>query len=227
MIVAVYMASGARLLLGLKRAMLFVASQTTVPVTAVAPGPVTLKVVAVSVVESIPSLNVAMIFPLIGTVVAVFTGIVEFTVGAVVSVVRHDSKLHEKLLASGLPVVSLAEVVIVAVYMASGARLLLGLKRAMLFVASQTTVPVTGLMPVTRKVAVVIVKGSIALLKAAVIFLLMGSQSNKLAGFTELTWGAPPAPGVTGAALATLAACSRPHPPKNIISPTRSVKPRP
>jgi hypothetical protein len=62
-----------------------------------------------------------MIFPLIGTAVAVFKGIVEFTVGAVVSVVRHDSKLHEKLLASGLPVVSLAEVVIVAVYMASGA----------------------------------------------------------------------------------------------------------
>ena len=100
----------------------------TVPVTGVAPGPVTVKVVAVNVRESIPLLNAAVIFPLIGTAVAVFTGIVELTVGAVVSVVRHDSKLHEKLLASGLPVVSLAEVVIVAVYMLSRPRLPVGAK---------------------------------------------------------------------------------------------------
>ena len=129
----------------------------TVPVTGVVPGPVSVKVVGVNVRESIPSLNVAVIFPLIGTPVAAFAGTVEVTVGAVVSAVRQDSKLHEKLLASGLPLVSLAEVVIVAVYMLSRPRLVVGVKIAMLFVASNATVPVTGLVPVTRKVAVLIV----------------------------------------------------------------------
>ena len=52
---------------------------------------------------------------MIGTAVAIFAGTVEFSVGLVMSVVRHDLKLHEKLLASGSPVVSLAEVVIVPV----------------------------------------------------------------------------------------------------------------
>jgi hypothetical protein len=88
----------------------------TVPVTGVVPGPVRVKVVAVNVRESIPSLNAAVIaFKLVGTAVAVFAGTVELTVGAVVSKVVHDWKLHEKLLTSGLPVVSVAEVVIVAV----------------------------------------------------------------------------------------------------------------
>ena len=70
----------------------------TVPVTGVVPGPVTVKVAAVNVRESIPSLNVAVIFPLVGTAVAAFAGTVELTVGAVVSTVVHDWKLHEKLL---------------------------------------------------------------------------------------------------------------------------------
>jgi hypothetical protein len=187
------------------------------------PGPVSRNVVAVNVVESIPSLNVAVIFPLIGTAAAVFAGTVELTVGAVASAMRQDSKLHEKLLASGLPEVSWADVVIVAVYMASGARLLLGLKRAMLFVASQTTVPVTGFMPVTRNVAVLIVKGFIALVKAAVIFLLIGSQSNKLGGFVELTLGATT---IAGEFCALEEACSRPHPARNMKKPSSNAIPR-
>jgi hypothetical protein len=107
-------------------------------------------------------------------------------------VVAHVLKLQLKLLASALPVVSWAEVVIVAVYVVVKARLAVGAKIAVLFGASKATVPGTGLTPVTRNVAVVIVKGFIALVNVAVIFALAGSQASKLAGFVELTWGAIP-----------------------------------
>jgi len=62
------------------------------------------------------------------------------------------------------------------------------------------------------------VKGSIALVKAAVIFLLMGSQPNKLAGLVELTLGAI---GVTEDA-----SCSRPHPARKIKRPSSNAIPR-
>ncbi len=156
------------------------------------PGPVTVNVVVFNVRESIPLLNVAVIFWLTGTAVARFAGTVEVTVGAVVSVVAQVSKLQTKFLASASPVVSWAEVVIVALYRVFMPRLALGVKIAVLFGASKATVPVTGLVPVTRNVAVVIVKGFIALVKVAVIFLLMGEQFKTLAGFVELTWGAFP-----------------------------------
>ena len=55
------------------------------PATDDAPGPVTVKVVSVSVVVSITSLKAAVIFLLIGTSVSVSAGVVEVTVGAVVS----------------------------------------------------------------------------------------------------------------------------------------------
>jgi hypothetical protein len=110
-----------------------------------------------------------------GTAVARFAGTVKITVGAVASAVAHDVKVHTKLLASALPAVSLAEVVIVAVYATLVASPgLLGVKIAILFGASKVTVPATALVPTTVKVAVLIVKGSIALVKVAVIFLLVG-----------------------------------------------------
>jgi hypothetical protein len=155
-------------------------------------GPFSVKVVAVNVRESIPLLNVAAIFWLTGTAEARFAGTVEVTVGAVVSVVAQVLKLQTKLLASALPEVSWADVVIVAVYVVLKARLAAGAKIAVLFGASKLTVPVTELTPVTKKVAVVIVKGFIAFVNVAVIFLLAGSQTSKLAGFVELIWGAIP-----------------------------------
>ena len=55
------------------------------PVTGVTPGPVTVKVDPVMVVESIPWLKLAVIFWLVGTLTARLAGSVELTVGAVVS----------------------------------------------------------------------------------------------------------------------------------------------
>jgi hypothetical protein len=82
----------------------------TEPVTVVAPGPVSVKVVTLIVVASIGTLNVAVTVILSATVTALFAGTVETTVGggAVVNV-------HTKLAASGTPAGSFAPVVIVAV----------------------------------------------------------------------------------------------------------------
>jgi hypothetical protein len=64
--------------------------QLTVPATAVAPGPVTVKVVAgdAMVMQFIASLKVALSTWLTSTPVAVFTGTVAITVGAGVMVVK-------------------------------------------------------------------------------------------------------------------------------------------
>jgi hypothetical protein len=65
-------------------------AQLTVPDTAVAPGPVTINVVAgdASVVQFIASLNVALSICAIGTPVAAFIGTVEMTIGGGVMVVK-------------------------------------------------------------------------------------------------------------------------------------------
>jgi hypothetical protein len=62
--------------------------QPTVPATAVAPGPVTVKVVDVSVAQLIVSLKVALSTWLTGTPVAPFTGTVDTTKGGGVIVVK-------------------------------------------------------------------------------------------------------------------------------------------
>ena len=79
-----------------------------------APGPVTVKVVALMVVAFMASLKVAEMVVLTATPVAPFAGTVETAVGgaAVAAVVN----VHTKLAASGTPVGSFAPVVIVAVY---------------------------------------------------------------------------------------------------------------
>ena len=97
----------------------------TDPVTAVAPGPVSVKVVAFIVVASIGTLNVAVTVVPWPTPTAPFAGTVETTVGGGAVV-----KVHTKLAASGVPAGSFAPVVIVAVYKVLLARTPLGVNVA-------------------------------------------------------------------------------------------------
>jgi hypothetical protein len=108
-IVAVYRVFTVSAALGVKVATLPV--QLTVPVTTVELGPVTVKVVGVSVAHFIASLKVALSTWLMGTPVAPFTGIVDITAGIGEIVVN----VHTVLLASLVPARSSAPVVIVAV----------------------------------------------------------------------------------------------------------------
>src|SRR3990170_4300317 len=95
---------------------------------------------------------------------------------------------HTKLAASALPARSLAPVVIVAVYTVVAVRLLTGLKAAVR--PAYVTVPDTGVVPCFRvNVAVVIVKGSIASLNVARIFVLIGTPVAAEAGDVKLTRG--------------------------------------
>jgi hypothetical protein len=84
-----------------------------------------MKVVALIVVASMTSLNVAEMAVLTATVVAPFTGTVEMTVGAEAVV-----NVRTTLAASGAPVGSLAPVVIVAVYKALFRRTAVGVNVA-------------------------------------------------------------------------------------------------
>ena len=74
-----------------------------------------MKFAVVIVAGSIALLKVALTVWLIGTPVAISVGMVELTVGAVVSVDAPVVKLQTKLVASALPARSVAPVVIVAV----------------------------------------------------------------------------------------------------------------
>jgi hypothetical protein len=109
--VAVYKTLRASAALGVKVATAPV--QLTVPAMGVAPGPVTIKVLAgdASVEQSIGSLKVALSTWPAGTPVAPFIGIVESTAGGGVIVV----KVHAELTAKGVPARLVAPVVIVAV----------------------------------------------------------------------------------------------------------------
>jgi hypothetical protein len=73
------------------------------------------KVALVIVVGSIASLKVALIVTLAGTVEAALAGFVLVIVGGVASGVKPVVKLQTKLAAIGMPVRSVAAVVIVAV----------------------------------------------------------------------------------------------------------------
>src|ERR1700730_16763110 len=101
-----------------------------IPVMAVPPGPVTLKLAVLIVEGYIASLKVTLMVWLIATAVAPLAGTVELTVGGVVSAVTPVVKLQLKSVASSLPARSLAPVVIVAVYVVTGARALPGVKVA-------------------------------------------------------------------------------------------------
>src|SRR5438270_14086675 len=98
--------------------------------TAVPPGPVTLKLAVLIVKGSIGSLKVALMVWLIGTAVAPLAGTVALTVGAVVSRVAPVVKLQMKSAAGALPARSLAPVVTRAVYVVREARALAGVKVA-------------------------------------------------------------------------------------------------
>src|SRR5580658_6109139 len=106
-------------------AVLLAATYVTAPATAVVPGPVTVNVAVVMVVEFIDSLNVAEIFWFSGTPTAPFTGIVEVTLGLVPVV-----KVQTKFAASALPVGFVAPVVMVPVYAVLGSKFAAGVNVA-------------------------------------------------------------------------------------------------
>jgi hypothetical protein len=173
------------LLVGSKAAVL--PTQVTAAGTGVAPC-VKANVVVVQVAGSIASLKVAVTFLLTTTPVAVLAGSVELTVGAVVSVAVPVVKVHVLLAANALPAGSLTPVVIVAVYGVLTARLLVGLKIAVL--PTQVTAPGTGVAPCVKvNVVAVQVAGSAASLKVAVRFLLVSTPVVVSPGFVELTVG--------------------------------------
>jgi len=182
-IVAVYRVVAARLLAGVKVPTL--PEEVTVPETGVRPGPVIVKVVPVIVAGSIASLKVAVVFPLMATPLAVSAGFVELTVGAVASAVVPVVKVHTLLATKALPARSVTAVVIVAVNRVVAARLLVGVKIAVL--STQVTVPGTA---VTVNVVGVQLAGAIDSLKIAVIFRLVATPVAVSRGFVKLTVGA-------------------------------------
>jgi len=129
----------------------------TVPATGVAPGPVTVNVVALIVAGFMASLKVAEMGVLTATPVAPLIGTVETTVGAAAVV-----KVQTKLAASPAPVRSFAPVVIVAVNTVLAASVVAGVNVAV--VPPKVTVPATEVAPgpVKVKVAVLIVAGFMA-----------------------------------------------------------------
>ena len=182
-IVAVNKVLVARTAVGVKVAV--VPARVTVPVTGVAPGPVTVNVAPLIVAGFIASLNVAEIGVFTATAVAPLAGTVETTVagGAVV-------KLHTKLAASPAPVGSFAPVVIVAVNTVLVASAPPGANVAV--VPAKVTVPATSVAPgpVTVNVAPLIVAGFIASLNVAEIGVFTATPAAPLAGTVETTVGA-------------------------------------
>jgi len=134
-----------------------------------------------SVIGFIPSLKVAEIALLIGTPVRPLAGKVELTKGAVVSGTKPVVKVHILLDTIALPARSLTPVVIRAVKAVLAARVAFGVKVAVTPI--KDTTPATGVTPWNKpNVAVVIVKGSIASLKVAVIALLIATPVAPLTG---------------------------------------------
>src|SRR3984893_5157148 len=106
------------------------------PATGVRPGPASVKVDPVMVVDCIPSLKVAVIFWLVATLTARLAGFVEMMVGLVVSESALVTKVHTKSLANGTAATLLAPVVIVPVNVVLTGSSPAGAKMAILFVAS-------------------------------------------------------------------------------------------
>src|SRR4029077_4710777 len=102
----------------------------------VTPGPVSVKVDPVMVVASIGWLKVAVIFWLVATLTARLAGSVDTTVGLVVLETALVTKVHTKLLASATPPTLLTPVVIVPVKVVLAGSKLVGVKVAILLVAS-------------------------------------------------------------------------------------------
>jgi hypothetical protein len=144
----------------------------------------------VIVAGSIALLKVAVMFALTASFVIPPTGLVETTVGAVVSGAVPVVKLHILLKANALPARSVAPVVIIASYVALESRVLVGVKVAItpVYAAMHSTVaPVTSFDKV--KVAVVSIAVFIFSLKVAVIILFGATPVASLVGFVEVTVG--------------------------------------
>jgi hypothetical protein len=203
-IVAVNKVLVARTVVGVNVAV--VPAKVTEPATDVAPGPVKVKVAALIVAGFIGSLNVADTEVLTSTPVAPIIGTVETTVGALVV------KLHTKLLASAFPDVSVAPVVIVAVYTVLAAKAAIGVNVAV--VPEYVTVPITGTPPgaVTVKVEEFIVAAFIALLNVAVMTCETGTPLAPFAGTVAITAGLEKE------------TCSRPHPAVRPVSRNTAIK---
>jgi len=203
-IVAVYKVPLARAVVGVNVAV--VPANVTVPITGMAPGPVKVNVAALIVAGFMASLNVAETTVLTGTPVAPIVGTVETTVGAPVV------KLHAKLLASAFPPVSVAPVVIVAVYTVFAAKTTIGVNVAV--VPEYVTAPVTGTPPgaVTVKVEAFIVAAFIILLKVAVMTCETGMPLAPFAGTVSITAGLEKE------------TCCRPHPVVRLVSRNTAIK---
>jgi hypothetical protein len=147
--------------------------------------------VAVEIVRgSIALLKVALTAWLIQTPVADRAGLVDVTVGGVLSTPVPVVKVQVKLDASALLSRSLAAVEIVAWNNVLAARALVGVKVAV--VPEYETVPATEVVPGPSSLNVagaVIVSGSIASLKVAVIFWLSGTPVAVSIGRVEITEG--------------------------------------
>jgi len=187
LMVAVYGVLGSKFVVGANVTVLVAATYVTVPDTAAPPTPATATVNvpgAITVAEFMASLNVAVIFWFIGTLITPFRGFVEITVGLPVV------KVQTKLLARPLPSGSFAPVVIVAVNCVLPARGAAGVNVAV--VPEYVTVPATEVPPgpVIVKVDVLIVVAFIALLKVAVIISVIGTLVAPFAGPVEATEGA-------------------------------------
>jgi len=150
------------------------------------PGPAKVKVVALIVAGFIARLKVAETIVLGHTPTAPLAGNVEITAGATHGLAP-VAKVHTKLLASAMPNMSVAPVVMVAVYAVLSARGFNGVKVKIVLVVSWVIVPVTP--GATVKVVALMVEGFIALLKVAVITALGHTPAAPLAGATEITVG--------------------------------------
>ncbi|HXO04189.1 MAG TPA: hypothetical protein VN884_01015 [Candidatus Sulfotelmatobacter sp.] len=203
-IVAVNSVPLARTVVGVKVAV--EPANVTVPITGMAPGPVKVNVDTLIVAGFMASLNVAETAVLTGTPVAPIVGTVETTVGAPVV------KLHAKLLASAFSTVSVAPVVIVAVYVVLAAKATIGVNVAV--VPEYVTAPITETPPgaVTVKVEVFIVAAFIILLKVAVMTCETGMPLEPFAGTVAITAGLEKE------------TCSRPHPAVRPASRNTAIK---
>ena len=193
--VAVYWVFATRGLVGVNVAMSLAGAYVTVPVTGVAPGPVSVKVAELRVVGSIVLLNVEFTVALSWTPVAPFTGLVRVIAGGVVFAAVPVVKVQGFGTAPAfraLPAKSCAPLVTVAVYVVLGARFAVGMKSAVLPPAAYETAPATATPPgpVMVKVVPLIVAAFIAVLNVADTFWLMGTAVAAFAGIVKRIVGA-------------------------------------
>src|SRR5579859_69752 len=169
----------------------------TAPATATPPGPVSVKVVLLIVAGFMASLKVAATFWLMGTPIALLTGLVEITVGGVGGA-GFVLNVHTKGATSPLPARFCAPVVIVAVYTVLNASTAAGEKVAV--APAQLTVPGTAVAP--GPVSVKVVAGELrvehliaalglseSVAKVALMVVLTATPVAPLAGLTEATDG--------------------------------------